>query len=184
MNENKAFLKQCIDQEVDHWALGLSGHISFLRKLWFRHFQPESNAVFLIRKYLYYCNEKGVLAKLFSRLYSVLLMRRYSIFIAEKCQIGLGFRIWHPCCIMINNVTIGENFQIQHNCTIGRKTLGIGTPGTCPTIGNNVNMYAHSLIIGPVTVGDNVTIGANSLVNKDILVPGVYVGSPVKRIGD
>ena len=179
-SEAKRFLRQAIDQEVDHWAI--KGHVDFLHKLWFRYFQPESNAVYLIRKYLYYCSQPGMLAKLQSRYYSVLLMRRYSIFIAEKCEIALGFKIWHPYGIIINNVKIGVNFQIQHNCTIGRKTLGIGTPGTCPIIGDNVNMYAHSLIIGPVTVGNNVTIGANSLVNKDILKPGVYVGSPVHYI--
>lgn len=177
---DKAFLKQCISLEVDHWAI--QGRVSWLRKLWFRYIRPESNAVYLIRKYQYYCGSPSRLAHLLAQLYSAKLMRRYGIYIAENCQIGLGFKIWHPHGIIINNVTIGTNFNVQHNCTIGRKTLGIGTPGTCPTLGNNVTMYANSIIIGPVQIGDDVTIGANSLVNKDLLEPGVYVGSPVKKI--
>ena len=41
---DKAFLKKCIDQEVDHWAG--TKNTSFPHKIWFRHFQAESNAVF------------------------------------------------------------------------------------------------------------------------------------------
>jgi len=177
---DKAFLKQCIDQEVDHWAI--KGRVGFIHKLWFRHFRPESNAVYIIRKYQYWCGRNTRIGHVMSQLYSVLLMRRYSIYMAEKCEIGLGFKIWHPYGIIVNNVKIGRNFNIQHNCTIGRKTLGIGTPGTCPTIGDNVCMYAHSLILGPVTINNDVTIGANTLVNKDLLESGVYVGTPAKRI--
>ena len=177
---DKKFLQACIDQEVDHWAI--KGKVSLIHKMWFRHFRPESNAVYLIRKYQYYCSKGTRVAHVMEQLYSVLLMRRYSIYMAEKCEIGLGFKIWHPYGIVVNNVKIGKNFNIQHNCTIGRKTLGIGTPGTCPEIGDNVCMYAHSLILGPVRIGDNVTIGANSLVNKDLLEAGVYVGTPAHKV--
>ena len=177
---DKAFLRECISKEVDHWAI--PGHVSVLRKIWFRYIQPESNAVYLIRKYQYYCSCKTRIAHILARLLESVLMRRYGIFIAEHCNIGLGFKIWHPHGIMINNVDIGTNFNVQHNCTIGRKTLGVGHPGTCPTIGNNFTMYANSIVVGPVEICDDVTLGANSLVNKSITEPGVYVGSPVRKV--
>lgn len=50
--------------------------------------------------------------------------------------------------------------------------------------GDNVVIGTNSVVIGPVVVCDNVLIGAMSLVNCDILESGVYVGSPVRRIGD
>lgn len=49
-------------------------------------------------------------------------------------------------------------------------------------LGSKVFIGANSTIIGPVKICSNVVIGAMSLVNKDILKPGVYVGIPAQRI--
>lgn len=51
-------------------------------------------------------------------------------------------------------------------------------------LGDNVVIGANSVVIGPVRICDNVIIGAMSLVNKDITEPGIYVGTPVKRIAE
>ena len=180
----KSFYKQCIDLEVDHWAL--KGKVPFLRKMWFRYFQPESNAVYLIRRYQYFFSRGGY-RRYLGKIMGIKLMRRYSIMIGENCEIGLGFKIWHPYGIIINNVTIGTNFQVQHNVTIGLKDLGsdkrgIGHKELLPVIGNNVCVYAGSYILGPVKVGDNAIIGANSLVIHDAEENGTYVGSPARRV--
>ena len=37
-----------------------------------------------------------------------------------------------------------------------------------PIIGNNVTIYANSVIVGGITIGDNATIGAGSIVVKDV----------------
>lgn len=49
-------------------------------------------------------------------------------------------------------------------------------------LGDNVVIGMGTSILGPVTICDNVIIGAMSLVNKDITEPGIYVGIPVKKI--
>jgi serine acetyltransferase len=51
-------------------------------------------------------------------------------------------------------------------------------------LGDNVVISAGTVIIGPITICDNVLIGAMSLVNKNITEPGVYVGIPVKKISN
>jgi serine acetyltransferase len=51
-------------------------------------------------------------------------------------------------------------------------------------LGDNVVVGTGSTVIGPVTICDNVIIGAMSLVNKDITEPGTYVGIPVKKISN
>ena len=51
-------------------------------------------------------------------------------------------------------------------------------------LGDNVVIGTNSAIIGPITICDNVIIGAMSLVNKSIVEPGVYVGAPVKKISN
>lgn len=52
------------------------------------------------------------------------------------------------------------------------------------TIGDNVFIGARSVILGGVNIGSNVVIGACSLVNKDIPSNTVYGGVPAKKIGE
>ena len=172
---DKAFYRLCIETEVDHWA-GIKKS-SLLRKIWLRFFQAESNAVYLVRKYQYHVSQASAIHKLRSRILEMKLMRRYGIFIGKKCTIGLGFRIWHPHGIIINNVEIGENFNVLQNCTIGDKALG---EFKIPRIGNNVTMYANSMVIGAVNVEDNVVLAANACLLHDTEGSGVYVGIPAK----
>ncbi len=51
-------------------------------------------------------------------------------------------------------------------------------------LGDNVVIGTGVVLIGPLEVCDDVVIGAMSLVNKNILEPGVYVGTPAKKISD
>lgn len=51
-----------------------------------------------------------------------------------------------------------------------------------PVIGDNVQISTGSKILGPVHIGDNVVIGANSTVLKDIPSNCVAVGSPARII--
>lgn len=49
-------------------------------------------------------------------------------------------------------------------------------------IGKNCFIGARTTILANVNIGDNVVIGANSLVNKDLEQGYLYAGSPVKKI--
>ena len=49
-------------------------------------------------------------------------------------------------------------------------------------VGDNVFIGAHSIILYDVNIGSNVVIGAGSLVNKDIPSNSVWGGVPAKRI--
>lgn len=109
-------------------------------------------------------------------------MRRYSIFIADECEIGIGLSIRHPSGIFITNAIIGDNFTLYQNCTIGRKTKDTLTRKGYLRIGNNVTMYSGSMIIGDKPVTNNVTLGAGALLLHGADIEGVYIGNPAKRI--
>lgn len=49
-------------------------------------------------------------------------------------------------------------------------------------LGDNVVIGTNSVILGPLTICDNVIIASMSLVNKSITEPGVYAGVPAKKI--
>ena len=63
--------------------------------------------------------------------------------------------------------------------TAGCLTETIGKP---ITIGNNVWLGANVVVNCGVTIGDNVVVGAGSVVLKDIPANCVYAGSPAKFI--
>lgn len=70
---------------------------------------------------------------------------------------------------------IGETSTIGNDCYIlGGVTLGASgiagnpTGKRHPTIGNRVQIGAHTRVFGPVTVGDDVFIGPNCVITEDI----------------
>jgi acetyltransferase-like isoleucine patch superfamily enzyme len=48
-------------------------------------------------------------------------------------------------------------------------------------IGNNVSIGSNATLL-PVSICNQVVIGAGSVVTKDITVPGIYAGNPAKKI--
>lgn len=94
--------------------------------------------------------------------------------------IGNGFYINHGHSTRMNAKSIGANFQIWQNVTIGVKTQF--NNGTRPTIGNNVRICSGAVVCGDITIGDNVTIGANSVVMKSVPDNCVVVGNPARIV--
>ena len=92
----------------------------------------------------------------------------------------------HPVGIVISSAaTIGKNCIIYQNVTIGAKTFEQGDARireNYPVIGNNVTIYAGAVICGPVKIGDNAVIGANSVVISDVPENSIVVGAPAKII--
>ncbi|TNL04627.1 serine acetyltransferase [Kosakonia cowanii] len=105
--------------------------------------------------------------KRYSRKINRKLCRKYSIDIALDAKIGPGMKINHGYGIVIRpECVIGKKLNIRHGVTIGRKSNG-DTKGKT-VIGDYVDIGANTCIIGDVTIGHNVVIGAGSFVNKNI----------------
>jgi len=102
------------------------------------------------------------------------------IFIGDNCGFS-GVSIISGC-----SVTIGNNVLCGANVTIGdrnnhEKHFGEFKP-TPVTIGDNVWLGMNSVIMRGVTIGENTIIGANSVVTKSIPANVIAVGSPCKVI--
>lgn len=120
------------------------------------------------------------------RFYAYVYFRSSSLI--HSCHITVGLKylyqkkahLPHPVGIVIGkNVLLGERCNIYQNVTIGVKSRDIEV---YPTIGNNVTIYANSCILGDVSIGDNVIIGSGSFVNSDIPSNAVAVGCPAKVV--
>jgi serine O-acetyltransferase len=73
---------------------------------------------------------------------------------------------------------IGMECLIGTNVTVGGRS---GFPEV-PVIGNNVYIATGAKVLGPITVGNNVTIGANSVVINNVPDNAIVAGVPARII--
>ncbi len=85
-------------------------------------------------------------------------------------------------------VNIGDDCFIGHGVMFINDLFAKGGPARgdktlwkSTRIGNQVSIGSNATIL-PVTICDNVVIGAGAVVTKDIHQPGVYAGNPAKKI--
>lgn len=90
-------------------------------------------------------------------------------FICELVDIGKDCFIGHG--VMFINDTFAKGGPARGDKSLWKQTR----------IGDNVSIGSNVTIL-PVTVCNNVVIGAGSVVTKDIKAPGVYVGNPARLI--
>lgn len=108
---------------------------------------------------------------------------KYGIDMKRGSSVGAGFYIGHFGGIVISSsAMIGSNCNISQGVTIG--VSGEGDRRGVPVIGNNVYMGAGAKLIGGIKVGDNVIIGANAVVTRDVPDGAIVVGIPAKVIGE
>jgi serine O-acetyltransferase len=97
--------------------------------------------------------------------------------IGRGAEIGPGLVIVHSIGVVINtNVRAGRNLVIEHGVTIGAEK------GRSPVVGDNVFIGAGAKIIGPVTIGSDVKIGANAVVTRDLPSGATAVGVPARVV--
>lgn len=126
-------------------------------------------------------NKKYSIPGIYYRLLYRKLSYKYGFQIPFKTSIGKGFYIGHYGTIVVNgNAKIGENCNIAHSTTIGQASRG-KLKGS-PTIGNYVWIGTGSVIVGKITIGNNVLIAPNSFVNMDVPQNSVVIGNPAKII--
>lgn len=119
----------------------------------------------------------------------VIILYKFITDLLLKCEIpastiiGEGLVIHHATGLVLNkSVVIGNNVTLKHHTTIGNKESFTGLDLGSPIIGNNVVIGPHTIIIGPITIGDNAIIGAGSVVVKDVLPFTVVAGNPARVI--
>lgn len=82
----------------------------------------------------------------------------------------------HPLGSVMGRAKYGEGFFFYQGCTVGG-TVGKNGEIYYPELGENVQMFANSSILGRCKVGDNVKIGAGALVkNEDIPSDSIVFG--------
>ncbi len=92
-------------------------------------------------------------------------------------QIGPGFFTQHGYATSIGAYSIGKNCSVNQLVVIGWTDRTRG-----PILGDNVSVKAGAKVLGPITIGNNVTVGANAVVTKDVPADCVVAGVPARII--
>lgn len=102
----------------------------------------------------------------------------FSAVIPPSVSIGEGtFFTYHGLGVVIHkSAVIGKNCCIRQHVTIA------GGRGGVPMIGDNVEINAGAVLVGPIHVGNYVRIGANAVVIQDIPDNCTAVGVPAKVV--
>lgn len=100
--------------------------------------------------------------------------------VPASCAIGKGTKFGYGgiAVVIHARAVIGKNCMIGQDVTIGGKSGWYEVP----VIGDNVIINAGARILGPVRIGNNVEIGANCVVVKDVPSNCVVAGVPAKII--
>ena len=125
--------------------------------------------------------------KFISRLIMHLVRIFTGIEIHPAAKIGSNFFMDHGLGVVIGETAkIGENVTIYQGVTLGGIMPSVETDlqrnqKRHPTIGNNVIIGSGAQILGPINVGDNARIGANSVVSKDVPKDVTVAGVPARE---
>ena len=121
-------------------------------------------------------SSRGIIKKFFWLLYKVSTRSR-GIEISVSCSIGPGLYLGHAFAITINpEAVIGKNCNIAKGVTIGQENRG-KRKGT-PVIGDKVWIGTNAVVVGRITIGDDVLIAPNAFVNCDVPDHSIVTGNP------
>ena len=98
---------------------------------------------------------------------------KYGVDISPYADIDRNFWGIFRNVAITTETTIGRNVYIEANVTIG-SLKGV--------IGDNVHIHTGAVITGPIQIGDNAVIGANSLVTTSVPANTTVVGIPAKVV--
>ena len=127
--------------------------------------------------------------KLIARFLSQISRFLTGIEIHPGARIGKAFFIDHGMGVVIGETTeIGDNVTLYHDVTLGGTTVfdehGKVTTKRHPTIGNNVIIGSGAQVLGPIVIGDNVKIGSNAIVTKDVAPNTTVIGMAAHHVAE
>jgi len=113
-------------------------------------------------------------------MWRTILIATHSIDISVGLDVGPGLVLPHPVGIVLGaGLRMGRNVTIMHHVSIGG-LIQREEGRYSPRIGDDVVIYGHSMVLGPIAIGDGSIVGAGSWLAKDLGPGEVHRGQLAK----
>lgn len=179
MIQNKKDYREYLKQDLKQTGI--------LNKKWYNRLTDKRFKFYKsLRRAEYYHNcKRSFIGRVKSKLFMISHLRlcnKYNWTIPINV-FGPGLTIVHVGTIVVSGkAKIGKNCRI-HVCTNIGNAPSHGIDGT-PIIGDNVYIGPGAKLFGPISIGNNVVIGANSVVNKSFPDNCTIAGVPAIKISE
>lgn len=115
--------------------------------------------------------------------YKVLTTWLLGVELPPETEVGPQLRMIHPQGIVVNRQTrIGARVILRANSTIGNVMGPDGVASASPVIGDDVELGANVVLVGPLSIGNGARIGAGAVVVRDVPPGAVAVGNPARLL--
>lgn len=103
--------------------------------------------------------------------------------LAESCQILMGAKL-NVGSTVGRNTIVNTGAILEHHATVGEHSHLAPGSVVCgnATVGDSVLIGAGAIVLQGLEVASGVTVGAGAVVTESLLLAGVYVGSPARRV--
>ena len=144
-------------------------------QIWKKCFSPNLHFIYLLRT-----AQKHPRNTFFGKFWRLVLRHyqiKYGFQIYPETQIGEGLYLGHWGTLVINpKVIIGKNCNIAQGVTIAQANRG--KHAGVPIIGDEVWIGPNAVVVGNISIGNNVLIAPNAYVNFDVPQNSIVIGNP------
>jgi serine O-acetyltransferase len=118
-----------------------------------------------------------------AHLLSYLNLVLFGIEISPRCAIGPGIFFPHTSGTVIGASKIGRNVTIFQGVTLGARQMDMNfDPALRPELGDYVVVGAGAKVLGGISLGDNVRVGANSVLLRSVPANATVAGIPAREV--
>ncbi len=130
----------------------------------------------------YFKKSSNPLARMLARHYMYRQVTHRNCQVSYEAILGNNIKFMHPLGVVIGeNVIVHDHVRIWQQVTLGSHGKK-GEKLLYPVIHRGVKIFAGAKVIGGIEVGENASIGANSVVLNQVPANAVAVGIPAKII--
>lgn len=154
-----------------------SGKWLSAQEIWAKCVNPNLHFIYILRKAQQFPKKsvRGVFWRWVLRHHQI----KYGFQIYPETQIGPGLYLGHWGTLVINpKAVIGKNCNIAQGVTIAQANRG--KKEGVPHIGDEVWIGPNAVVVGKITIGNNVLIAPNAYVNFDVPSNSLVIGNPAK----
>ena len=168
----------CSDLERQYRLEGLGPQKATFPRILLRSLHPRFLPLLLYRLSRWAFNTR---IPILPFVFSYLNLICFGLQITPRCEIGPGLFLPHTVGTVIGAWKIGRNATIFQGVTLGAKAIDmVFDRQLLPELGDNVTVGAGAKILGGITVGDDVVIGANAVVVHSVQSACTVAGIPAR----